>query len=765
MGWFDEDNNPWSFEQEITEDITLYAVWRPIDNTRYTVQHIYVDGQGTETVFSESNAQTGRIGDTVTARALNQSDSAYTEGLKNLGVTELYLLPDATTKSLQLTNIEQQNVITFYYSTGSTRDYVVHYYLEGTTTKVEDDKNVTGTEYSMVTEKAKDISGYDLVTSGLTQYPAGGGNYYQTAALKSRTEGKNEIIFYYRPAGQTAMIVPADVTIYMGGDGYEGAVNQGGTGLQATNGFPEPGFVIVTPSGITNFDPTKATLKYVDSEAGINRSWNIVSYDGKTGHNIYRFEPIGDSNTPVRMQFKTEDGKYVTEDEFTIQDHLDQDLTMEVYGKGVDANKVTLEYGSDTYTIATGTGTLKVRSTTKEVQYGDVATSENAIEESKPGVVAPADTTYYINNSAVQVTGGDVALLFDDIVENNTVSGRSNTDLLKARTNTVLGSAGGTRHDELKYLDLVATDNGNVWVAADRAITVYWPLPAGTDGSTSFKLVHFKGLHHEMGVDEVEDKIESCQVETVTVQNTGTHVKFLVNPISAGGGFSPFVLVWDTPTSSRQYTLHYVSNGGTPYDDEKYPPNTVVKLDKVPVREGNLTGENQFTDVNEGNWFNNAISTMTKLGIVKGRTSTEFAPNAPITRAEFAAICARFDTGKTEGDSNFTDISGHWAEAEIERAVTLGWITGYPDGTFRPDKQITRAEAMTTINRVLQRLPETESDLMRDMVTWPDNQSGAWYYLAVQEATNSHDFDRKDDGVHEKWTKINPVRHWSDYEH
>lgn len=183
------------------------------------------------------------------------------------------------------------------------------------------------------------------------------------------------------------------------------------------------------------------------------------------------------------------------------------------------------------------------------------------------------------------------------------------------------------------------------------------------------------------------------------------------------------------------------------------------------MREGNLTGENQFTDVNEGNWFNNAISTMTKLGIVKGRTSTEFAPNAPITRAEFAAICARFDTGKTEGDSNFTDISGHWAEAEIERAVTLGWITGYPDGTFRPDKQITRAEAMTTINRVLQRLPETESDLMRDMVTWPDNQSGAWYYLAVQEATNSHDFDRKDDGVHEKWIKINPVRHWSDYEH
>ncbi len=138
-------------------------------------------------------------------------------------------------------------------------------------------------------------------------------------------------------------------------------------------------------------------------------------------------------------------------------------------------------------------------------------------------------------------------------------------------------------------------------------------------------------------------------------------------------------------------------------------------------------------------------------------------PNAPITRAEFAAICARFDTSKHDGDSNFTDISGHWAEAEIERAASLGWIKGYKDGTFRPENNITRAEAMTMINRVLCRLPENEDDLLNGMTVWPDNQPGTWHYLAVQEATNSHDFDRKGE-IHEKWTVLMENPDWEKYE-
>ena len=182
------------------------------------------------------------------------------------------------------------------------------------------------------------------------------------------------------------------------------------------------------------------------------------------------------------------------------------------------------------------------------------------------------------------------------------------------------------------------------------------------------------------------------------------------------------------------------------------------------VREANLTTVNTFDDVNEGTWFNTPVSTMAKLGIIKGRSASEFDPDAPITRSEFAAICARFDTTLQDGNSNFTDIAGHWAEAEIERAATLGWIMGYADGSFRPENDITRAEAMTMINRMLQRLPEAEDDLLPDMNVWPDNQPGAWYYLAVQEATNSHDFDRKEDGLHEHWTQMTEDPDWKQYE-
>lgn len=187
------------------------------------------------------------------------------------------------------------------------------------------------------------------------------------------------------------------------------------------------------------------------------------------------------------------------------------------------------------------------------------------------------------------------------------------------------------------------------------------------------------------------------------------------------------------------------------------------RLLKEEVRDGNLTAENTFADVTDGQWHNKAISTMAKLGVVKGRNAEAFDPDAPITRAEFATICARFDKTQISTSSNFTDISGHWAEKYIERAATLGWIAGYPDGTFRPSNYITRAEAMTMINRVLCRMPQSEDDLLNDMTVWPDNKPSDWHYLAVQEATNSHDFDRKGE-VNEKWTKLTKAPDWTRYQ-
>ena len=187
------------------------------------------------------------------------------------------------------------------------------------------------------------------------------------------------------------------------------------------------------------------------------------------------------------------------------------------------------------------------------------------------------------------------------------------------------------------------------------------------------------------------------------------------------------------------------------------------RLLKEEVREANLTTENNFSDVNEGEWYNTAISTMAKLGIINGKGDGKFVPNTPITRAEFAVICARFDDSEYEVKDTFTDIAGHWAEAEIHEAAAYGWIRGYEDNTFKPNKLITRAEAMTMINRMVKRAPEFVHDMLDSMTKWPDNSDqSAWYYIAVQEATNSHDHDRKND-IYETWTESKDSHDWTQY--
>ena len=207
-------------------------------------------------------------------------------------------------------------------------------------------------------------------------------------------------------------------------------------------------------------------------------------------------------------------------------------------------------------------------------------------------------------------------------------------------------------------------------------------------------------------------------------------------------------------------------------DDLVHPEATITRAEVATiffrlltdeVRDDNLLTSNTYTDVTNDYWANTAISTMTGLGIVQGRSATTFDPKAPITRAQFAAICARFDTGVNSGSRTFSDISGHWAEKYIERAAELGWIKGFEDGTFRPDTYITRAQAMTMINRVLNRIPEDESDLLPGMNVWPDCNPGDWFYLAVQEATNSHDFKHKA-GNYETWTGMNKDPDWTRYE-
>jgi len=253
--------------------------------------------------------------------------------------------------------------------------------------------------------------------------------------------------------------------------------------------------------------------------------------------------------------------------------------------------------------------------------------------------------------------------------------------------------------------------------------------------------------------------------ETITFHNTIDTGKDDYYPI-----IIPTIIGKDTGMLNKTDHFAYVIG----YPDGTVHPNGQItraevatiffRLLRDEVRDGAFATSNTYSDVAYGKWYNNPISTMSALGIITGYPDGTFKPNKPITRAEFAAIAARFDETQSGKSATFSDVIGHWAAKEIGIAYYNDWIKGYPDGTFKPDQNITRAEAMTLINRVLERKPESPADLLTNMNKWTDNMdTSKWYYLDVQEATNSHGYTRKTFN-YELWRQMLPDPDWSRYE-
>ena len=257
----------------------------------------------------------------------------------------------------------------------------------------------------------------------------------------------------------------------------------------------------------------------------------------------------------------------------------------------------------------------------------------------------------------------------------------------------------------------------------------------------------------------------------------GETYTFIANFGRSSGGSSrpstPTVTIPDDVPTGLNGKDHYAYIIGYGNNDVR-PQNNITRAEVATIffrlltdetREANMTKSNGYNDVKDGDWFCCAVSTLSKMGIIKGYEDGSFKPNDPISRAEFAAIAARFDPDGDKTPATFADVTSHWAKDEISIAANHGWIKGYEDGSFKPDQKITRAETMTLVNRVLNRLPETKDDLHKDMKTWVDNMDEtAWYYLAVQEATNSHYFKNKTGTKFEQWTDLRDTRDWSELE-
>ena len=315
--------------------------------------------------------------------------------------------------------------------------------------------------------------------------------------------------------------------------------------------------------------------------------------------------------------------------------------------------------------------------------------------------------------------------------------------------------------DEVRIITATADDNGKITPAGG--------VPVPLNGSQTFQITPDDGYHiQDVKVDDKSvGAVKEYTFKDVTEPHT-IHATFARN--SSGGSHKPTVTIPDDVPTGLNGKDHYAYVVGYP-DGMVYPQKNITRAEvatiffrllKDETREANMTKSNSYNDMKDGAWYTCAVSTLSKMGIIKGYEDGSFKPDASISRAEFAAIAARFDPDGDKTPATFSDVSSHWAKDEISIAANHGWIKGYEDGSFKPDQKITRAETMTLVNRVLKRLPETKDDLHKDMKTWPDNQNeSAWFYLAVQEATNSHYQKLKKDGIHETWESMRETRDWA----
>ncbi len=562
------------------------------------------------------------------------------------------------------------------------------------------------------------------------------------------------------------------------------------------------------------------TFDYTDSTGKI-RHWTLDRYDGTTGNTsmaydkfIYRINPattnVEGESVPIRLLFTDAEGNEKISDDFTVSTNtLYQTFDMTIYAGDLDRGLIKANFAESTgvsaQNIGVGSGTLTVRG---------VVTDEDATVNTTPILEAGADvnaatdvsvqlqnanTNFYINESKLEVANPDAVKLLVD----STVSDESDATMRDMAETQFSDTITEEHSVDMKYLDLVDTSNGNAWVTTGGdEVTVFWPYPADADPNGEFYVVHYEGLDRdEGGALNGYDTRQMTLYSTEETAAAGTKIEKTDNGITfTVDSFSPFAVYYtakadpDTPDNPGwtpggsgdepdglntedhfSYIVGYAEDyrTGEPTDNEDLwpvkPNNQITRAEVATifyrlledeVRDEYDTTVNDFSDVSADSWYNQTVSTLASMEIVKGYEDGSFRPNAPITRAEFGAIATRFfaETGATYVPGTFTDVTGdEWYANAIQDAVNLGLIGGYPDGTVRPNNNITRAEACAIVNRTLGRVPDADHLLPEDvMKVWPDNNPTDWFYADMQEATNGHEYAWIEEDGHEieEWTNL-----------
>ena len=456
--------------------------------------------------------------------------------------------------------------------------------------------------------------------------------------------------------------------------------------------------------------------------------------------------------------------------EHSIGIQVDHPLLKE--NQGTDEDYVYFEYyWFDEVSLGDGKNTLNGPRSTEEQKRFSAATSNVKIQyvDGKHNTIPIAKTEHarYEGSSYEGYNDYYLVVVFGYHVVNGK---KADTPFYLSANNGIgVGNANAThgphllqvKVDEVRVITATAGDNGRITPTGDVAV------PKGE--SKTFTITPDSGYHIK---DVLVDGKSVGAVSTYTfenvVDNHTIHATFARKHTPTPS--TPTVEIPDDDALGLNTTDHFAYIVGYG-NGEVRPQNNITRAEVATiffrlltddVRDESLTKTNRYSDVAATSWYNTAVSTLRSMGIITGYPDGTFRPNAAITRAEFAAIAARFDNDGDKTAAKFSDIATHWAKDEISIAYNNGWITGYPDGTFGPQRDITRAETMTLVNRVLNRQPETEDDLLPNMTVWTDNANPkAWYYLAVQEATNSHYYKFKTNSKYEKWTELRETRDWT----
>lgn len=746
LGWTYEDGTPFNFNTAITQDIELYA--RVGNKTGYSVTYNYKNGSNLVTDPSKyAKGAFATVFDGPDTAPANQVFLGWTT--KNDGSKKVEYYPNSS--------IEITGNVTLYAVYGDTAETVTvtyHSNFGSTDSKRTTNAMPNNGKFSVADYSALDLpdrTGYEFIgwstKSGEQEV-----EFEKDDDARADKNGSNDLYAQWKSIQITDKIT---VTI------------KGNTSTVTYDG---------TEKSVTGYTVERSDNRYTENDFTFSGTALAKGTDAGTYQMGLKPENFENKNANFsKVTFVVTDGS------LTITKR-DVTLTSASASKPYDGTALT----SKNVTVG-GNGFADGEGATY-----NVTGSQTEVGKSDNEFTYELNANTKANNYNITMYKGELVITAADSVAYKVEHYKQNLD--------------GSYNDTPNDIDPLSGTAGTLTAAAAKDYPGFTPGTVTqekikSDGTTTVEIQYTRNSY-TLTINYVYrdgSKAAESHIETILYGKDYS----VTSPKISGYTADKLVVSGTMPADNRTVTVTYTKNGGhhprpkptveIEDDDalglnttdhfayivgygngEVRPQNNITRAEVATiffrlltddVRDENLTKTNRYSDVTRADWYNTAVSTLSSMGIITGYPDGTFRPNAAITRAEFAAIAARFDSNGDKTTAKFSDIATHWAKDEISIAYNNGWITGYPNGTFGPQRDITRAETMTLVNRVLNRLPETEEDLLPNMTVWTDNANpNAWYYLAVQEATNSHYYKFKTNSKYEKWTELRETRDWTQLE-